>query len=193
MGLLNFLGGAGYAAALLQWFWAFAIFLPSIVAVPFVKEFLGHPETETIQPSVAMQASPAGSNPFVTFLGVALAVAVVVGIVYVLIAKIPRSIAASGEVITHKPAAVIAPIVVKHIHLSPKEKRALPTWLILVFKLLLVFVPLWALAFASSLDLAISLGIIITVGLILFSWSFLLFSIQFLLVKLWKVDYEKVR
>lgn len=192
--LLNFLGGAGYIVALLQWFWAIAIFLPSIVALPFVKEFLGHSETETVRPTVVTQAAASsGPGPVISFLGFVLAFAVVLGIVYVLVTKIPRSIAKSGEAITHKPAAIIAPIVVKHVHLSPKEKKALPTWLIVIFKLLIVYVPLCLLVFASTLKLAISFEIIMVIGALLFSWSFFVFALQLLLARLWRVDYKTVR
>ena len=191
--ILDFLGGAGYIAALFQWLWVVAVFLPSIVAAPVVQEFLGHPETKPVQPSIVAHTSSAAMNPLVTFLGIAVAVAFLSWILYTLVTKIPRSIARSGETITHKPAAVLSPIVVKHMHLTPKEKRAVPSWFIVAFKFLIIFVPLCLLVFAMSLTLAVSFEVVMVIGVVLFSWSFLSFSAQLLLARFWKVDYQTVR
>ena len=190
--VLNVLGTIGYVIALFQWFWVVIIFLPSIARLEILKGFFEHTENIPAPPQIVMNAGT-GPSWFVTLIGYVLAAIVLSGILYGLIAKIPRTIAKTGETITHKPAAIIAPIVVRHVHLTPKEKQTVPTWLIAIVKILIIFIPLSLLVFASTLRLVLSFEVIMLVGVVLFSWSFFVFALQFLLARFLKVDYKTIR
>lgn len=191
---LNLLGSLGYIACLLQWFWAILILLPSIVQSP-VFEFFSPDTTPTQQPVVEQpaQSSPEALPLWIGALGLLVGLFVVVGSLYVILFRFPRSVARVGEKATHSVVATVTPFVVEHIPMPPKQKRVLPEILMIVIKLLLVFVPLLLLVCARNLDLAMSFEIIVIIGVWLFSWAFLLFTLQFFLSKFLKVAYKTIR
>jgi len=56
-----------------------------------------------------------------------------------------------------------------------------------------VFVPQCLLLFAEGQKLSMSFEVIMIIGFTLFSWSFLLFAVQFGLSRLLYVDYKTIR
>lgn len=187
---LNALGSLGYVACFLQWLWVLLIFLPSIVDSPFFRFFV--PTGQTEQPVMVAQT---GSVPlFVTVLALIVGICIVVGSMYIIFVKIPHSAAKAGEVVTHRTATAISPIITRHAPpLSAKQRRTLPATIIVSMKLLFVFLPLCLLIFADGLTIAISFDLIILIGVVLFSWAFLLFAVQFALSQLLRVDYKTIR
>lgn len=129
----------------------------------------------------------------VTILALLIGVAIVIGAVYVIFVKFPRSVAKTGEKVTHSAATVISPIIIEHTHMPAKQRRTVPTLIIVIMKLALVFLPLGLLLFAQGVDVAMSFDLIMLIGIFLFSWAFLAFALQFALSQLLKVDYRTIR
>lgn len=194
MVVLNTLGSLGYVACVLQWFWVSIIFLPSLINSPLFQTF--SPTDTTISPPLEQPVNPpsSGDIPFiVTAIALVVGVLIVIGAIYVILVKFPRSVAKTGETVTHTTAAVISPVIIRHTHLPAKQRRVIPITIIIVMKLLLVFVPLCLLFFARELTLAMSFELIMVIGVVLFSWSFVLFALQFVLSQLLRVNYKIVR
>lgn len=146
------------------------------------------------QPVTPSEPTAAGSVPlFVTILALCIGVAIVVGGFYIMFFKLPKSLAKTGEKVTHAPAEALTPLIVEHTHLPAKQRRAIPMLVIITVKLFLVFTPLCLLFFASELSLAMSFDLIMFIGIILFSWSFMAFAFQFALSQLLRVDYKTIR
>lgn len=190
--ILNIIGGAAYVSCLMQWLWTILIFLPIIVSSPFFTLFLSSEQTPA-QPLVQTQASSSAISPLVSFGGVALGIIILAVSIYVIVVKVPKSIARTGEKITHTPVDVIVPVIVKHSHLMPAQKKLLPDAVIISIKLILTFVPLYLLTLAGDQPIRLSFAITMLVGTVLFSWSFFMFALQLLLSRFLRVDYRTIR
>lgn len=191
--VLNTLGSLGYVACLLQWMWMLLILLPAILRSSFFQFITS---TSPVPPPTVVVASgsTSGDVPFlVTAIAFILAGAIILGSLYVILVKLPRSVAKTGEKVTHTVATVITPVIIQHIHLPSKQRRQLPVILIVIMKFLLVFIPLCLLFFAEGQKLSMSFEVIMIIGFALFSWSFLLFAVQFVLSRLLYVDYKTIR
>jgi len=190
--VLNVIGSIAYVACLLQWLWMLLILLPSMVNSPLFKFF--SPTMTAPKPVVQQPVAPTGEVPvFLTFIALVVGVAIVVGAIYVMLFKVPRSVARTGEKVTHTAATVISPIIIEHTHLPAKQRRTIPMLIIVVIKLTLVFLPLGLLLFAQGVSAAMSFDLIMLIGIFLFSWAFLAFALQFVLSQLLKVDYKTIR
>lgn len=189
---MNVMGSIGYVACLLQWLWAMIILLPSMIESPIFKFFVPD-TTETPPPVVQPTPSSEGIPAIITVIALLLGVAIVIGTIYVMFVKLPRSVAKTGEKVTHTAATVISPVIIEHIHVPAKQRRTIPMLVIVVTKLLLVFLPLGLLLFAQGIEVAMSFDLIMLIGIFLFSWAFILFALQFVLSQLLRVDYKTIR
>lgn len=190
--VLNVIGGVAYVTCLLQWLWTTLIFLPVIIDSAFFKLFLSSDQAP-IQPVVQTQASSYTMSPFVSFGGIVFGVLIVAVSLYILMVKIPKNVANTGQKITHTPVNVIVPVIVKHSHLMPAQKKLLPITVIMSIKLLLTFIPLCLLTLATSPLIHLSFAITMLVGVVLFSSTFFMFALQLLLSRFLKVDYKTIR
>jgi len=190
--ILNAIGSLGYVACFLQWTWTVLILLPAIIQSPFFR-FVTSSSPAAPQPSIVASGS-IGSVPLVaTVIAFILAGVIIIGSIYIILVKFPRSVVRTGEKVTHTVATVISPVITQHIHLPPKRQRELSMVLIVIMKFLLVFVPQCLLLFAEGQKLSMSFEVIMIIGFTLFSWSFLLFAVQFGLSRLLYVDYKTIR
>lgn len=191
--ILNIIGATGYIVTLLQWFWTVIIFIPSIIQSPLFVQFFS-PVKESPLPVATSSPTAVSVSPVMALLGTILGIVIAGVLIYIMASKVPRTIAKAGETMTHKPAELLVPIVIKHSpKLSKQEKRALPTTFILIVKMLLVVAPFCLLAFASRLNLDVTFEIVVVVGVMLFSWSFFLFALQFFLARFLHVEYRDLR
>lgn len=190
--LLNFLGSVGYVACLLQWLWMLLIFLPSMMRSELFKAWF-----QPVPPSAPVVASQAAGST--TIPGYVALVVLVLGIVialwalYAVFAKLPRTVARTGEKVTHTVAETITPIITKHVPLPEKQRRDIPSLTIVIMKLVLVFTPLTLLLFAHGISISMSFELIMFVGIVLFCWAFLFFALQYMSSLLLNVDYTKLR
>ncbi len=192
---LNALGSFGYIACLLQWFWVVMILLPPLVESPFFKLLTPGSDGSTVSEQVIETApSQTGTAPVVvTVVAFVIGAAIIVGALYIIFVKLPRSVAKTGEAVTHKAATAISPVIVRHTHLPAKQRRQVPAMIIVVMKLLLIFLPLCLLLLAQNVELSMSFELIMVIGIVLFSWSFVLFGLQFTLSELTHTDYKTLR
>ena len=191
--ILNALGSAGYVACLFQWLWTSLILLPSMLQSPLFQSWF-QPVAPVVVETHVRQSTGGGEMPgYLSLIILILGIALVLGMLYVFFAKIPRSVVRTSEKVTHTVADVVTPVVIKHAHLPEKQRREIPRTIILSFKLLLVFAPLCLLLFARGLPLAMSFELIMMIGIVLFSWAFFFFAVQYVASKLLGVDYRKVR
>lgn len=189
--VLNGLGTVGYVACAIQWLWTVMILLPLIIHSSVFTFFT--PTTPT-QPTTPVETTSSGAVPvIITIIALCIGVVIILGALYIIFFKLPKSIARTGQTVTHVPATTLTPLIIEHTHLPQKQRRALPVLLIAFLKLLLVFTPLCLLFFAQQLSLALSFELIMFVGIIIFAWSFLSFALQFALSQLLKVDYTTIR
>lgn len=186
------MGSIGYVACLLQWLWMVILLLPSMVESPVFKFFAPN-RVETPPPVVQPTTPSEGIPTIITIIALVLGVAIIIGAIYVMFVKLPRSVAQTGEKVTHTAAAVISPVIVEHVHIPAKQRRTVPTLVIVAMKLLLVFLPLGLLLFVQGVDVAMSFDLIMLIGIFLFSWAFLFFALQFVLSRLLRVDYATIR
>lgn len=189
--VLNILGSAGYVACVLQWAWMLLVLLPSILRSSLVTSWFGPTQ---VAPAPAPVYAGSGEVPgYVAFIGLVVGIVLLLWSLYVLFAKVPRTVAASGEKVTHVVVETIAPVIVKRINLPEKQKREVPEIVMVCLKLLLVFAPLSLLLFAQGVTVAMSFGLVMSIGIVLFSWSFVFFAVQYGASRALHVDYKKLR
>lgn len=189
---LNLLGSAGYIVCLLQWSWMLVILLPSILQSSMFEQWLG--------PSQAAPSTPApvyasgGEVPgYVALIGLIVGIVFLLWALYVMLAKFPRTVARSGEKVTHTVVETVTPVIIEHIQLPKKQQREVPEIIMLCLKLLLIFAPLCLLLFAQGITIAMSFELIMLIGIVLFAWSFVFFALQYGVSKLLHIDYKKLR
>lgn len=169
------------------------ILLPSIMNSPLFR--LIAPPDYAVPPASQqpITASPGDIPSVITILAFICSGLVIVSAIYIMLIKLPRSVAKTGETITHGAATIISPIITEHVPMHVKRRRTVPIVVIIIMKLLCVFAPLCLLLFAQGLSLAMSFELIMVIGIVLFSWAFLLFALQFVLSQLLRVDYKTIR
>lgn len=192
--LLNFLGSVGYVACLFQWMWTLLIFLPTILESGLFQAWF-RPVTPAA-PEVTNQVTTNSSAAIPGYVALAvllLGIVVALWALYAVFAKLPRTVARTGEKVTHTVAETITPIITRHIPIPEKQRKEIPELIIVIIKLVIVFMPLCLLLFAHNLSLSMSFELIMVIGVLLFCWAFLFFALQYIASKLVHVDYKKVR
>lgn len=191
--ILNALGSAGYIACLFQWLWTSLILLPSVLQSPLFQSWFQPVAPVVSETPAQVEASGGGVPGYLSLIILVAGIVLVLGMLYVLFAKIPRSVVQTGEKVTHTVAEVVAPVLIEHVHFPEKQRREIPRAIIITFKLLLIFTPLCLLLFAHGLTIAMSFELIMMIGIVLFSWAFFFFVVQYVASKLLGVEYAKIR
>lgn len=181
--LTNLFGGLGYLSVLFQWLFVAVLVLPVFLESETYVNIL-EPTTPVEQPVSEPAVLTGGIWVFVTF-----AIALVfIALTVILLLKIPASIAKTGHDITEKSAKSITPIVIKNRKLKPSEQTKLTARLVKLIKLLLVTVPVALVCLTYFTGATLDIYSAIFVGCLLAILSLVLFSVQYLLAKLFKLQ-----
>ncbi len=184
--LANTFGTLGYLCCLFSWAWVGLLYLPMLLENEHVESFLiPEPSKEVVSYAPSIPASP---------LTVILAVAITVVILIVTIVvflRAPITVAKTGKTVTTKAADSALPLITKGHKLPPAKKRLLTASLIKAAKLLLVLVPVAALAVLNFFVAPpLSYDIVIFSGSVLALIAVLCFSTQYISARFLKVAAE---
>lgn len=122
-----------------------------------------------------------------------LSLTAIVFLVYWAITKGTRSVAKTGQTITHKPAELIVPVASKKFHLKKRQKIQLANSIIFSLKLFAAIIPFVVMFFSDRVLSSEAAVAFVFISSVLFAWSLLFFVLQYTLSRLLKVSYEAMR
>lgn len=191
--ILNIIGGVGYVINVLQWFWLAMIFLPGLLKSQLLKDILLSTHETPNPPPPEPVVSMSLPLPFTIAIWMLAGVVIVIGI-YVIFVVLPKSVARTGTAVTHTPATVIAPVILRRAHLPEKQKRELPALIIVTVKAILVLVP-WIVLYAAPLEPSqpLPLNIVTGIGAVLCAVTGFLFAAQYAFSRIYRLDYKTLR
>lgn len=180
------LGALGYVSCTLQWLWLGILFLPSLLDSQ--KDLL---LPSAAEPLPAATFDFGGSSLLMTGVGIAVTLIVLV-ISVVILARLPLSIAKTGNKATRGAAEVVLPIVSHHKKLPAKKRRQLAVWIAKVVKLALVIAPVKLLAITFLFEAPLPQDLIFMIGSILAISSIIWFSLEYLVAGWLKVPADRI-
>lgn len=184
----SFFGSLGYLSFTVQWFWAIIMYssLLSFFEIPI--DIIKNP----VRPPVV---APQGTSiePLAIFFAIAITVLMVAIMLYVVI-KLPSNVAKASEKIVISTAEKAVPLVIKlqGKKNTKKMRLKLTEKTILVLKLILIITPIilvFVSQFTTRPEIETKVAMIVAVGLA--GFSFLYFTIQYILVKAYKIKLIK--
>lgn len=195
--LLNILGASGYLSVFVQWFLVLIVFMPSIITSPVFKAFAPGGESADVPTPEPVVYTPVAEGsviwPILGWIAFGLGMLMIIGLFYWIIARAPRSIAKTGQTITHRPAEIIAPIAAKQFHLKKRQSIRLADSIVFGLKLLGAIVPFIAMFFSGRVISAEAAVAFTFLSCILFAWSSLFFVAQYTLSHVLKIAYRSVK
>lgn len=183
-------GALGYMSVLMQWLWlAVTVIFPFLITSGLSTYFLPS-EQQRIQ-----QAQPAIDMSLPAPLEIALVVAAVVftlGVTMYALIAVPRTIGRAGKTLTQQSAAAAIPRLTHHRAISVTRRKALTEYITWAIKLIFVGLPLLALFIPTAASVGLSHIVVMYCGLFFGGWSLLMFSIQYCIAKLGRIDPHRV-
>ena len=185
---VNTFGALGYSSLLVQWVW-------TILAVG-LSFFTSDTMQNVFLPPKNAQASPQPQGfDLPTGIEIIIAIAAVIfalGVIVYAIVSVPRAIGRGGQRVTHKSAKAALPHITHHRPLSKKRKRRLLEQITWTIKAILAILPFVLLAIPPSPEIGLDHNVVVAAGLLLFAVTVVMFVIQFVLAKVWKIPSGQV-
>lgn len=150
--------GFAYISICFQWLWVLALGLPPLIEAGIFDSFT---TSEVAPPTNSPINDP--PSPLLT-IGAGIVTIIFLIITVVVIIKLPKAVAQTGETIVHQTAEVIVPVITHHKKLPAKTKRALTQRLTNLLRSMLVLLPLVAALFLPAVE-SISRDIILIIAL----------------------------
>lgn len=183
--IANFFGGMAYFVCLLGWFWSTILYLPTLKIL--LEQFMSYYPKAASETNVPIQTGE--PNEIVALIGIIVTLVMIALTIYILI-KLPFTIAKTGKKITHEPAEMIAPLVNRYQHKkdTPKQRRILVYRLTMIFKILLVTLPVALTLLSQLIDQPIEIDISLAMSSALGAVASTFFAMQMLAANAWKLD-----
>ncbi len=185
---VNTFGALGYSSLLVQWAWTILAVGLSFFTSDAMRNVFLPPKNNHMPPQPRGFDLPTGIEIIIAITAVIFAF----GVIIYAIVSVPRSIGRSGQRVTHKSAKVTLPHVTNHRPLSKKQKRRLLEQITWTIKAILAVLPAALLAIPPSIELGLDHAIVVVTGLLLFAVTVVMFVIQFVLAKVWKIPSGQV-
>lgn len=185
---VNTFGALGYSSLVVQWLWTvLAVGLTLFTSDLFRQIFLPDQPVDRQPPSIDISLP----GPVESLILIA-AVLFTLAITAYAIVAVPRSIGRSGQRITQASAKAAITYARPKSSMSRKRRRRLVERITWSIKLLALALPLALLAIPPSAALGLSHDIVFICGTALAACSLLLFAIQLMLAKLWRIPAKQV-
>lgn len=186
---VNILATLGYLSCVAQWLWLVVVYGPLIASSPLMR-FLPDPQAAQHTPEPAQAAS---EPSVLIFIVVAIITVLVLVATALVVWKLPKTVGKTGGAIAHKTAAFAVPIITHHKEIQPAKRRVLTGRIVIVFKLLILVVPLTGslLAFLLSRH-PLEYRVIAFLALFFAVGTTLWFGTQYVAAKLLKVPIDKI-
>lgn len=180
---INTLGSTGYFFVVTQWLFAFILYF-GWINVYFLQAMMPNAPEQPAVPDVA-PVQPAGDEalPLIAIIGIALFVAIMLGVTIYALIKIPKMIAGAGNKVATVVAQQATPLIIKARQLPQTQKTQLKVrGIMLVYsKVVMVLLPIvfaWSSQFITEqllpVDTALLVSFIIAIPAVLF------FGLQYL-------------
>lgn len=193
VGFANFFGVTGYVLIAFQWGLLVLVYFKWLYEVLLKPMQVQHPvEVPVPIPPPAANGEP---NTIVFIFGIIITIVMIALTVYAII-KAPSMIAGTGKKVVRAAAKQTTTIVLRAQHKkdTPRNRLKLTPRFIFIFKLTLVLLPLgfaWGSQSLPEKDLSYELTILLSVWMA--AISILLFSVQYVLAIVLKVDRNVLR
>lgn len=181
--VVNTVGTLGYLFCLLQWLWAGLLYAPLLAQTGIVEQIL---PKQTPKPA---PVEVAGGEPSLALLiiGVVITVFVIILTIVVLV-RLPVAIGKTGKKVTQRTVSSVMPALTHHKKLPEKQQKRLHLTISFLFKTILAIIPIAVLLFVPIETLPFSANVLWTVTVFLAAMTAVFFGLQYLLVKLGKLD-----
>ena len=181
--LVNVFGSLGYTALAVQWLWSMLI-----ISIPYVDNdsFRGYmmPAESSSTPTPLVTDIP---EPVATVLMLVVVLFAISISIYAIIA-VPRSAGKAGGKATKVAVQAAVPKISKHKKLTKKERIGLSERLTWGVKALLVVLPLLLSLLPIHDAVPLDRDVVIAASILLAIISLLWFTLQFIVVKIYKID-----
>jgi|JI10StandDraft_1071094.scaffolds.fasta_scaffold03201_13 hypothetical protein len=182
--LIQIVGAIGYIACALEWLWVAVLYMPALLSsgifVPMEREVVPVVAQPYHTPSVIDIAIVAG----ITIIFVALSI-------YLLL-KLPGVVTKTASRAVHVSSDFIMPKVVDTKHTTKKRLLVLSARMQLILKFIAALLPPIVITFSSFPDVPLEPAVIWTVMLFVSAWAVGMFGLQWLLARVFGLDYAKV-
>jgi len=187
--LTNFFGGLGYICCATQWLWALLLYFSYIRRIMSLVTPVANVKSVVIAPVIVQPV-----NPLMFVVGSIILITMITITIFVIV-KIPSIIAKTGQKIVHKSTENVIPIILnmQNKKETKRNKIKLSFGLILIFKILLIIIPV-ILTYMSQFikDSTFDFYIAMYVSTFLLMISVILFGIQYLLARLFSVNKQDI-
>lgn len=190
----SFLGVLGCLFCVLQWGWLFATYSSMLkYAVNLIQPIDQSPVNVQPQEFIDPAVSVSGPSVFVIFLGIILMIVAIALVVYSF-SKVPKITKKTSHQIIEQTVQFTAPVVsrIQHKPNTKKFRIDITPRIVILLKFILVILPLILCLVSSGLsERFVDYKITAYVGFFLFITSFILFAVQYLLMRLFKIKNEQ--
>lgn len=180
--IINSIGTLGYIFCLLQWLWAGLLYAPLIATTSVIDQMLPQPTREVTPVETASEPSAA------LLLIVAAITTAVIFITIIVLLRLPKAIGQTGQKVTQRTATAVLPVMMHHQRLPAAQQKRLRLTVSFLFKVILTVLPVTAGLFVPIETLPFNSAVLWAVALFLAALTSLLFGLQYLLVRLGKLD-----
>lgn len=187
--LTNLFGGLGYICCATQWLWALLLYFSYIRRIISLVTPIANVKPVEVVPVIIQPVNP------LTFVVGSIILIIMIAITIFVIIKMPSIIAKTGQKIVHKSTENVIPIILnmQNKKETKRNKIKLSFGLILIFKILLIIIPV-ILTYTSQFikDSTFDFYIAMYVSTFLLIISTVLFGIQYLLARLFSVSKQDI-
>lgn len=142
-----------YIFTVLEWLWFTILLIPVLKATGILKLFLPNGEQQAVPVAPHETASPM----LLIFAAAITAVMILISIIALL--RLPKTIAKTGDTVSHTVSEVIVPVITHHKKVPQKKYRLLTDRVMFYVRLGLIIVPLVGILLCPpSKQLGVSLG-----------------------------------
>ena len=186
--LLNALGFLAYLSCLFQWVFVLLPFLPGVLDSDVFHAFIPLGTSDT-----SVNVQPAQQLPnWLIFIIVAVITLAVVLVTIIALARLPRSVGKTGQKLTRTAAERVIPVVTHHAKLPEKKRRALTARIVFDIKLAMIALPIVLLLIIPLPETTIPSQAITLVVALAAGWSLLLFCLQVVFARAFKVPLDRL-
>lgn len=185
--LVNVVGAVFYVVCMFQWLWSLMPYLPGIMKLVDV------PKSATPEPIIPAEHLVVVGPPSIGMVIFAAAITVLfIGISIYVFIKLPTMAGKAGQKLTKSAATHIAPVVSRHVKLSPKKQRRLTQRIVTYIKFAICLLPVLVATFSYVIDGEISYALTMFLAGVLAIIAVLILCLQLLLAKWLRINLDKV-
>lgn len=190
LSFVNFFGALGYMSVILQWLWVVVLYGPALMDTPLKQLFLPSENKPLLTPmSHDVATAP---SPFTIALAIGITIIVLAVTAYIII-KAPSAVGKTGSKVTHSAAKAVIPVITKHKPIKKETRRKLTIRITILSKILLVIIPLVSILPVQFLsDLPVSFDIILIITTANAFLSLILFGLQYVAARIFRVQLTTV-